>query len=479
MHQQFRIQLADVLSQASSLFSGHLLIDKLVLKVDAMTSAQLETMLVPGAIREVEHQLALLLSSVPMPKQGQTLHMNEDGSIALLNAGDSLRLNILGQQEGAEQLGPRKAPQRNDAMTLEEFLLTGCLSDPQRWLRAGGSDAWLMQLLVAPTSSLLAVVVQASLTERMLQRLTHSFHSSTLHRLNTTLGGIALQARLDTRLVSLSLTALEYCRRNPQIPLPAVDQAVVTMMAGSVTASHLEEWNALLPEDFAANSRLLEWVQALRNEVGIEGQRNLQVGQRLLAPTTLSPKFYASDASHDRALATDGFELQISNAGVVLLWPLLPRLFAECGWLLREDGIGQLSFADAAAQQAAVSLLDYLCWNEEPVEEWRCSLNKWLCGMPFGQVLERLAIAPESLLAVGRCLSSLLLQLPALRRCTEVDLRAMYLQRPGTLRKTEIGWKLQVESDPSDILLGEMPWPMDELALPWLETALPVRWLHN
>jgi hypothetical protein len=53
-------------------------------------------------------------------------------------------------------------------------------------------------------------------------------------------------------------------------------------------------------------------------------------------------------------------------------------------------------------------------------------------------------------------------------------MRSLFLQRPGTLYRRKSHWTLQVQPDVSDILLADIPWPLDHLMLPWLEAPIKI-----
>ena len=501
LHQQLNAQLAKVFEQACSLFKGHLLIDALVLKIGTLTPAQFENQFVHRIIRELEQQLALLLSSSTLPKADQVLHLSMNCTAVLTNVEASSAMSapsLLGQQESILHLSPATELPIENAKLLDDFLRTGRLREPLRWHKAGGADAWLGQLLVSPASSLLTVLAQACLMERSLQRLMQGFDSVTLQRLVTllaTAAGRPLQTLPSMERSSFVLAALMYFQRHPQVTISAVDKVLLGRLSGE--SLRLGDWLTLQAEDVPRSSLLSDWLQEVRElacmerlRIGIDAeaggtQAQLKAAKSAGPRSELSPNPSVPMVESENCPASEFIdppatcEVEVCNAGVILLWPLLARLFTECGWLQREEGIGRLLFVDASARQAAVCLLDHLTWDEGIAEEWRCVLNKWLCGVPFEQVLDPLQLSQEVLGVGERYLEMFHTQVAALNRCSLTDVRAMFLQRPGLLTKTGSDWRLQVQTDPSDILLSDIPWPMGEVMLPWLETTLPIEWLRN
>jgi len=159
----------------------------------------------------------------------------------------------------------------------------------------------------------------------------------------------------------------------------------------------------------------------------------------------------------------------VAGAGLVLLWPLLPAWFESHGWL-RE---GQ--FTDEAARWQAMAALDWLAWGDSDLAEWRSPCARLLCGIepdaPFVATLPDTAQQDQ----IDAWLPPVLRALPSLNRCSVPMLRELFLQRPGTLR-IEGGVKLTVEPQAADVLLGDLPWPLTPVVVPWLPLPLTVDW---
>lgn len=202
-------------------------------------------------------------------------------------------------------------------------------------------------------------------------------------------------------------------------------------------------------------------------------------------PTLRQPDRAAAEASHRTEplrptrsppeFITASEQLAVSNAGIVLLWPLLPGWLAQLGLVAQQDQ--QWRFIDPAAQVQAVCWLDWLVWGEGAAAEWRTPLTKYLCGLPLDWPLLPWD-APQPPLAEQ--LAGWLAGLPQLlgiEACSAQDVRSLFLQRPGQLRMQDARWTLQVDSDAGDVLLRDLPWPMEQVLLPWLDSPLPVSWL--
>ncbi|WXJ73618.1 contractile injection system tape measure protein [Mycetohabitans endofungorum] len=167
--------------------------------------------------------------------------------------------------------------------------------------------------------------------------------------------------------------------------------------------------------------------------------------------------------------------LVVANAGLVLLWPVLPRLF-QTFELVDADNRWQ---PDAALR--AVALLDWLAGGQTPPADWRLPVPRLLCGLsPLPQdatsinwpVLD----GPQQVYA-DSWLNTTLAVLPGLQRLSVADVRAFFLQRTGMLTADTKHLTLAVERDATDVLLTQVPWPLTQVALPWLSSPIEVEWL--
>lgn len=203
--------------------------------------------------------------------------------------------------------------------------------------------------------------------------------------------------------------------------------------------------------------------QHAQNEMG-ERQRYTEAAETRSNPTQLPMRSNASLLEQE--------PLSVSNAGLVLLWPLLPGLLRQLG-LLEEQ-----QFSSPQAQLEAVCWLDELIWGDGNMAEWRTPLGKLLCGLPLESPLVPWS-SPEPKVSeqLQDWLAAIPAQLPGLQRCQASDLRSLFLQRPGQLLQTRSGWQLSVEADASDFLLSQLPWALDFIRLPWMEKPLQVKWL--
>ncbi|WP_338860208.1 contractile injection system tape measure protein [Mycetohabitans rhizoxinica] len=166
--------------------------------------------------------------------------------------------------------------------------------------------------------------------------------------------------------------------------------------------------------------------------------------------------------------------LVAANAGLVLLWPVLPRLF-QTFELVDADNRWQ---PDAARR--AVALLDWLAAGQTPPADWRLPVPRLLCGLsPLPDNVQPtdwpVLDEPQQVYA-DSWLNTTLAVLPGLQRLSVTDMRAFFLQRTGMLTADTRRLTLAVERDAIDVLLSQVPWPLTQIALPWLPSPIEVEW---
>jgi hypothetical protein len=164
--------------------------------------------------------------------------------------------------------------------------------------------------------------------------------------------------------------------------------------------------------------------------------------------------------------------LYVTQAGLVLLHPFL-RFYLEAVGLVEGE-----SFRDEPAQQTAIYLMYYLATRQTDAPEYELVLPKLLCGWPLDQPVVRGVELPEAALSEGESLLQTVINYWEVLKSTSPDgLREGFLQRAGKLTQTDDGnWKLQVEQQAIDILLGRLPWGLSMVTLPWMEGLLMVEW---
>ena len=164
-------------------------------------------------------------------------------------------------------------------------------------------------------------------------------------------------------------------------------------------------------------------------------------------------------------------EVYIHNAGLVILWPFLPRFFENLGL------VSERRFNNEAAQHRAAGILQYLVHPEPEFPEYLLSLNKLLCGLDLASVFTfGDAITETELDLCEPFLEAVIAQAPILRQMSVSGFRGTYLLRAGSLSSRDGAWLLRVERESYDVVLDRFPWSWQWLKLPWMDAPLRVEW---
>jgi Contractile injection system tape measure protein len=178
----------------------------------------------------------------------------------------------------------------------------------------------------------------------------------------------------------------------------------------------------------------------------------------------------SSDSQISPAEATAG--LFVDRAGLVILHPFLSPYFAEVGLLNGNE------FRDEIAQQTAIYLLHYLATGQTDAPESELVIPKLLCGLHLNAPVVRGIELPAAALTEGENLLQTAIDYWQVLKNTSPDgLREGFLQRGGKLTlQDDNSWRLQVEQQSIDVLLGSLPWGINVIKLPWLECLIMVEW---
>ncbi|PQQ40399.1 hypothetical protein C6H65_15375 [Photorhabdus luminescens] len=161
---------------------------------------------------------------------------------------------------------------------------------------------------------------------------------------------------------------------------------------------------------------------------------------------------------------------QVNNAGILILWPMLPALFNQL------DLLEEKKFIHRQAQFMAVDFLDYLIWGNEEGQVERKILNKVLCGLTIDEDMPSIPVESEEELIIEQWLDAIITQLPGWKKLSRNDARQLFLQRPGELLIDEQEIKITLQHQPFDLLLADWPWPLNIAKLSWLNRPLQIDW---
>jgi hypothetical protein len=160
--------------------------------------------------------------------------------------------------------------------------------------------------------------------------------------------------------------------------------------------------------------------------------------------------------------------IRVGCAGVVLLHPFLPRLFAVLG-IATEDKLLQ--------PERALALLHFLTTGQRVAPEYDLLLPKFLCNVPLDMpVKSRIELTVSEEEEAVAMLEAVVRHWSALGDTSIDALRGSFLVRPGRLSRRGSDDVLQVEARSYDILLDQLPWGIGLIQLPWMEKILWIEW---
>ncbi|SFL52725.1 contractile injection system tape measure protein [Rugamonas rubra] len=160
--------------------------------------------------------------------------------------------------------------------------------------------------------------------------------------------------------------------------------------------------------------------------------------------------------------------IYLDNAGLVLLHPFLPRLF---------DALGFSQEGRLLRPGRALALLYFLASGRPSTPEYALALPKLLCALPLTATVEDGVVLTAAECAEAEALLAAVIgHWTALRNTSPDGLRGAFLLRAGKLSERAGEWLLQVEPQTADILLGDLPWGISAVRLPWMERILWVEW---
>ncbi len=164
--------------------------------------------------------------------------------------------------------------------------------------------------------------------------------------------------------------------------------------------------------------------------------------------------------------------LYVGNAGLVILWPFLPRFFENMGLVAEKE------FHDTAARHKAMCALQYLVdEEEEALFEGALPLNKILCGVPLAEPVEPVGLDASEKKRAEELLHATIIRVPIWKNLTPQGLRSGYLCREGLLKSRDGNWLLQVKKETYDVTLEKLPWGFRTIKLPWMNKILIVEWM--
>ncbi len=159
----------------------------------------------------------------------------------------------------------------------------------------------------------------------------------------------------------------------------------------------------------------------------------------------------------------------VENAGLILLHPFLGHFLTEVG--LMEDK--QLTDPELAAH-----VLHFLATGKECDWEYELKFEKFPCGIPLEEPVQREIVIPEETKEeCGKLLAVVLEYWKGLKSDSTELLQNEFLQREAKIIIEEHQTtRLVFERKAQDILLDSLPWNLGIVKVDWRDDLLFVEW---
>ncbi|WP_448512107.1 contractile injection system tape measure protein [Photorhabdus laumondii] len=329
------------------------------------------------------------------------------------------------------------------------------------------------------------LLAKSCLSEHSLQNILAIREPDLLTAINRKLSENIITPQYQEEPVSswqLILNALKYIQQHNTQEIPEPDAKIISRITAEFNngAINIASIITLFNQTATRNSPLNNWLKPLWQTAPVSQycKKYLSVEEYQYLSEYFIPKHGDKNKSSKKPSVSSEPILspehspprQVNNAGILVLWPILPALFNQLGLLEKQK------FIHRQAQFSAVDLLNYLIWGTEEAPIERKGLNSILCGLMTDENIESISIEPEKQLIIDQWLDAAIAQLPAWKKLSRNDARQLFLQRPGELRIDEQEINITVQHQPFDALLSDWPWPLNIAKLPWLDHPLLINW---
>ena len=267
------------------------------------------------------------------------------------------------------------------------------------------------------------------------------------------------------RLQALGLLALSQ-------PAPSAAQGKAGVLAAQACATQLGSFTAADEKEWPTIENWLGGTSGwLAKNPDRAGQPPVMAARPEAAPPDNLPG-WPTDREQQPAPG-----MPLRSAGLVLLHPYLPRLFAALGWI--ETGHQQGERFPWERLPHAAALLNWLATGRDEPFEFELGTAKLLLGLqPDDPLPVAAGLIGDAERAEGEALLGAVVQHWSALGQTSIDgLRLAFLQRGGLLYPAPDGWLLRPQGETFDLLLDRLPWGLSIIRLPWMPGCLHTEWL--
>ena len=163
--------------------------------------------------------------------------------------------------------------------------------------------------------------------------------------------------------------------------------------------------------------------------------------------------------------------IMASNAGLVLLWPYLTRLFDEFDMLEGNE------FRGEEEQMQAIFMLNYLAGNDSERSEDQLLVAKILCGTDLTTPLPAyFELKPEIRKECDNLLMAAIRNWKALKATSAHGLQETFLQRKALIKSKKDHYEFLFERKGADILIDRLPFGLSIVNFKWTQYHIRVIW---
>ncbi|BDD01338.1 contractile injection system tape measure protein [Persicobacter psychrovividus] len=212
----------------------------------------------------------------------------------------------------------------------------------------------------------------------------------------------------------------------------------------------------------------VEWLTQLEKDP----RQLFQILQQQLEASIDQKVVQASITDYAKSNLKHGETVAISNGGLVLLAPFIPRLFKMKGIVEGKE------MTNIEQQIKGIFYLQYLATGQSHADEHELFLNKIMTEFPAGHPLpQEYELSSEERELLDGLLEAAIGQWSQLGKSSLGNFRASFLMREAKIHLVdEQRWEIDIEKKSWDVLLNSLPWNYQVIRFPWMSCPIQVSW---